>query len=344
MEQLLVQFARFTDRSRYDPTFVSLQSRGALAADIESHQSVVIAMNKSPGLKPSLVVQLAKTLRRIRPSVVHTHNTAGYIYGVAAAALARVPRVIHTRHGQRFDSSNRQTRVFRGLSRWVDYVVGVSSDSRQLTINEGIAESKAKLICNGIDLSRFKPVENRPQGRSVVVARLSPEKDVASLLHALRIARQQASGDAIPISLDVVGDGTERGRLESLATSLALGDAVRFHGMRRDIPELLSQASMFVLPSVTEGISLTLLEAMATGMPVVACRVGGNPEVVVEEQTGILVPPRDPRSLASAMLRIHQDSSLARRFGNAGRRRVEQNFCVRKMVRAYEALYEGKAA
>ena len=335
MEKLLVEFAKFTDRSRYELTFVSLQRRGDLATQIESHRCPVIAMNKTEGLKPALVARLASTLRKIRPDVVHTHNTAGYVYGVAAAAIAGVPRIIHTRHGQRFESSRRQTLLFRSLSRWVDHVVSVSADGCQLTIHEGIPTSKASTICNGVDLARFKFVPNRPRGRAVVVARLSPEKDIATLIRAMEIIRRSSAD----LCLDIVGDGSERESLESLSLALGLSDLVRFHGMRDDVPSVLATASLFVLPSVTEGISLTLLEAMAAGLPVVACDVGGNPEVVADEETGILVPPRDPQAMAEAMLRFHQDSALAQRFGRSGRQRVEQKFCIRGMVRAYESLY-----
>ena len=346
MEKLLVEFARFTDRSQYELTFISLQQRGDLAAQIESHDCSVIAMDKAEGLKPALVARLAKTLRRIKPDVVHTHNTAGYVYGVAAAAMARVPRIIHTRHGQRFDSSRRQTLLFRGLSRWVDHVVSVSMDGRQLTIEEGITSQKASTIGNGVDLTRFNFVQNRPTGqpakRAVVVARLSPEKDIASLIRAMGIL--QSHDHLSKLHLDIVGDGAERSSLESLSQSLELGDVIRFHGMRDDVSSVLATASLFVLPSITEGISLTLLEAMATGLPVVACDVGGNPEVVAHKETGILVPPSDPQAMADAMLWLHQNETLACQYGSAGRERVEQKFCIRKMVRAYETLYSNKAA
>ncbi|WP_442511950.1 glycosyltransferase [Novipirellula sp. SH528] len=340
MEKLLVEFARFTDRTRFELTFVSLQQRGELAAEIESHQWPVIAMDKTDGLKPKLVAQLAGVIRRIKPDVVHTHNTTAYLYGVSAAVIARVPRIIHTRHGQRFDSSRRQTRIFRGLSPWVDRVVSVSSDGSRLTIDEGIAAGKALTICNGVDLDRFSLIHERPRGRVIVVARLSPEKDVASLIKALQLAESNGCS----LTLDVVGNGSERTRLEELTRSLQLGDRVRFYGNRADIPDLLATASMFILPSITEGISLTLLEAMATGLPVVACHVGGNPEVVVDGQTGILVPPRDPAAIANAMQRLDADAVLSRQFGHEGRARVEAKFCVRKMVHAYETLYTGEAA
>lgn len=340
MEKLLVEFARFTDPDRYALTFISLQSRGDLAPQIESQRWPVIAMDKTDGLKPSLVLKLAKTLRRIDPDVVHTHNTAAFVYGVAAAKIAGVSRIIHTRHGQRFNSSRRQTMLFRGLSRFVDHVVSVSADGSERTIAEGISQAKISTIRNGVDLERFPFSGDRPPGRLAVVARLSPEKDIASLIRALDVLHRKD----MPLRLDVVGDGSERPELESLTASLGLQSHVRFHGSRHDIPNVLSDVSIFVLPSITEGVSLTLLEAMASGLPVVACDVGGNPEVVVDEKTGILVPPSNPQAMANAIANLHEGRDRAIAFGIAGRKRVEQEFCIRRMVSAYQNLYHGEAA
>ena len=341
MEKLLVEFARLTDRQRYALTFVSLQHRGELADEIESHQCPVISLDKPEGLRPAIVVRLARKLRKIKPDVVHTHNTAGYVYGVAAAAIAGVPRIIHTRHGQRFQSSRRQTILFRGLSGLVDHVVSVSSDGRQLSIDEGIAATKATTILNGVDLQKFDLCVDRPIGRVAVVARLVPEKDIASLIKAIDIMIRQGA----EVSLDVMfGDGNERQKLEMLSQSLGRGDRIRFHGSRDDIFTVLSNTSIFVLPSITEGISMTLLEAMATGLPVVACHVGGNPEVVKNGETGFLVAPNQPQALADALLKLHHNPSLAKQFGSNGRARVEAKFCARKMVTAYESLYRGEAA
>ena len=340
MEKLLVEFARLTDRDRYKLSFVSLQERGELASQIESHDWPVIAFDKSEGLKPALVVKLASYLRSVAPEILHTHNTAGFVYGVAAGVIAGIPRIIHTRHGQRFESSSRQTRLFRLMSRWVDRVVTVSSDARRLTIEEGIAAEKTIAIRNGVDLDRFSLPAKPSPGRIAVVARLSPEKDIASLVHAVKILEREAAFS----HLDVIGDGRERESLESLVTTLGLSDRVHFHGIRDDIPAVLANASIFVLPSLTEGISLTLLEAMAAGLPVVACKVGGNPEVVQDGESGFLVPPGDPSALAGAILKLYQDSQLAAKLGQAGRRRVEQHFCIHQMIASYENLYRGDAA
>ncbi len=146
-------------------------------------------------------------------------------------------------------------------------------------------------------------------------------------------------GPQYTFRLEIAGDGAIRPQLEALSQSLGLGETIQFLGERNDIPRLLARASMFVLPSITEGVSLTLLEAMAQGLPIVATRVGGNPEVVVDEQTGLLVPAECPQVLAAAMVRVHQDSSLGRDMGLLGRQRVEQQFSIHKMIRQYELQY-----
>src|SRR5207253_10486932 len=139
-----------------------------------------------------------------------------------------------------------------------------------------------------------------PDGPVVMVARMSPEKDAESLVRAAALAARQLPA----FRLEVAGDGACLPALKQLAAGLALGDHVRFLGEVRDVPALLARASLFVLPSQTEGISLTILEAMARGLPVVATCVGGNPEVVEDGRTGLLVPPRDPEALARGILRL----------------------------------------
>ena len=194
-----------------------------------------------------------------------------------------------------------------------------------------------RVLRNGIDLTRFDPPTERREGPVVVVARLSPEKDIDTLLQAASLAvREDAS-----FRLEIAGDGPCMADLQRTTADLGLHDCVRFLGQVREVPALLARAGLFVLPSLTEGVSLTLLEAMASGLAVVATRVGGNPEVVADGETGLLVPPRDPRALAAALLRLRRDDCERRRMEMAGRRRVERYFDVRRMTAAYEKMYLG---
>jgi glycosyltransferase involved in cell wall biosynthesis len=167
------------------------------------------------------------------------------------------------------------------------------------------------------------------------VARLSPEKDIASLLRAVALVVPAAPD----FRLEIAGDGPLRKELQQLAADLRLDRQVRFLGEVSDIPKLLGRSSLFVLPSQTEGISLTILEAMSRGLPVLATSVGGNPEVVESGTSGLLVPAGNPAALAHGLLRLWNNREEGRLMGRAGRRRVETYFDIRDMVAQYERLY-----
>ena len=171
--------------------------------------------------------------------------------------------------------------------------------------------------------------------RAITVARLDPVKDQQTLLRAARTV-----ADRIPdVRIEIVGDGPERGALERLSRELQLQECLRFLGYREDVPSLLRRPQIFILSSISEGISLGLLEAMAAGLPVVATDVGGNREVVVDEVTGLLVPPRSPAALADAVLSLLLDPGRARALGIAGRARLEREFDLGRTVSRYGSLY-----
>jgi len=164
---------------------------------------------------------------------------------------------------------------------------------------------------------------------------LAPVKNHALLLHAWKRVLETVP-DAV---LLVVGNGSTEPATRALAAELGLGDAVRFLGFRLDIPELLQAMDVFVLSSRSEGLSLTLLEAEAAGLPIVATRVGGNPEVVRDGESGLLVPSGEPEPMAAALARLLQDSALRQRWGERGRRLYRDEFTLQAMVRGYERLY-----
>jgi glycosyltransferase involved in cell wall biosynthesis len=207
--------------------------------------------------------------------------------------------------------------------------------------------SRLHTVLNGVDLDQFQPGSDRDPVRRALgispgarvlgtVARLSPEKDQATLLRAFRqLARELPSAH-----LMLVGDGALRSELERLARDLGLAERTHFLGERRDIASLLRAMDVFCLPSLTEGTSLTLLEAMATGLPVVATAVGGNPEVVADQVSGLLVKPGEPDQLAHALLCVFQDGQWARRLGHAGREIVRQRYSMQAMVERYAGIYQ----
>jgi sugar transferase (PEP-CTERM/EpsH1 system associated) len=257
--------------------------------------------------------------------------------------------VIHGEHGRTaLDPEGRNAfrrRVRRLLSPLVNQFVAVSSDLTRWLVEEvRIPCRKVLHIPNGVDTTRFSP-DNRQAGRRAItvpdgwmalgcVGRLEPVKDHASLLQAF--AAVQNDYKAL---LFLVGDGPSRSAIEQQVNALGLESRVRLLGERKDVPLVLKGLDLFFLPSVGEGMSNSILEAMATGLPVVATRVGGNPELVQDDVTGILVEPSAPFALAAAMKRYLDDPELIARHGNAGRARVEAEFSLTRMLNAYESLY-----
>jgi len=338
-ERLLVEFARHADRKRFDLTFVSLSGRGKLSDALEDCGWQVVAMDERPGLRPAISWRLSRLLRRQKIDVLHTHDDRPLLYGGPAARMARVLRHIHTHHhGYLPDVSRRRMMLVRLATKLPDVFVCVSEDSARFLQQQRWISRSSTTVRNGIDLRSFPYQRPREQGPAVTVARLSPEKDIANLLRAVALFAESKPD----FCLEIAGDGPCRKELEALAADLKVMCHVRFLGEVRDVAGLLGRARLFVLPSQTEGISLTILEAMARGLPVVATRVGGNPEVVVDGVSGILVPPRDPAALANGLKQLWGHTDEAAAMGLAGRRRVETHFDIRQMVAAYEDLYRGE--
>ncbi len=336
-ERLLIEMARHRDAARFDWTVIALGKRGTLADQMETLGVRVLTLDTPGGFRPGLWRRLAKLFRAEHFDVVHTHDDRPLLYGMPASWWAGVERRIHTHHHGQLDHITWQQRwLMRLASRYAQRFVCVSNDSARYMIEQGVAAERVSTLWNGIDLARFTYSGPCDHGPIVTVARLSPEKDIANLLHAARRAVVQHPH----ARFEIAGDGPLREDLHRLVSELQLNDHVLFHGEVRDIPALLERARLFVLPSQSEGISLTLLEAMARGLPIVTTAVGGNPEVVEAGATGLLVPARDPEELARAIVEIVGDPERGRQMGLAGRTRVEKSFDIRKMMAAYEAMYQ----
>lgn len=337
LERLLVEFARFHETSQFDSEFLALGEVGQPAHEISQLDRPVHRIDSRAFGKVGLIRELTRFFRAGRYDVVHTHNAFPFLYATIAARLAGVPIVIQSRHGRRFGETWKERIHFSVGGQFCDRVVAVSDDTADLCRQRGSFDSrKVMRIWNGVDLTRFNHRRvNHDRPVAITVARLSPEKDIATMLRATAIVVKHQ-----PLfRLVIVGDGPERANLQRLAERLGIDDSVEFLGERNDVPELLSQAAFFVCSSLTEGVSLTLLEAMATELPVVATSVGGNPEVVIDGETGLLVPPSDPELLAESMFSLLVTPGSWNAFGDAGRARVEEHFCIRSMVEQYESLY-----
>ncbi|XYH97819.1 glycosyltransferase family 4 protein [Sorangium sp. So ce1128] len=355
LERVVLRLLERTSRERFAPVVCALQEPGALADELARLGVPLVVLSRKPGLDPGLPVRLAAWLRREGIRLVHTHNPGPHLYGALAAGLARAasfpgggggPRVIHTKHGRNYPKQKRKVLVNRLAAALTDRVVAVSDDTRAVALEvERVDPAKVVTILNGVDPEVFRPGDARvararlglpASGYHVgCVARLSPEKDHATLLTAFARLRE-VRPDA---HLTVVGDGPVRPALEQQAARLGLGGAVMFTGTRGDVAELLPAFDVFALASLTEGISLTLIEAASAGLPIVATRVGGNPEIVKEGETGLLVAPGSPEPLAAALEAIAVRDDRAE-VGMRGRARVIERFGIDRMVRAYEDLYD----
>ncbi|WP_437755685.1 glycosyltransferase family 4 protein [Sorangium sp. So ce1389] len=358
LERVVLRLLERTSRERFAPVVCALQEPGALADELARLGVPLVVLSRKPGLDPGLPVRLAAWLRREGIRLVHTHNPGPHLYGALAAGLARAasfaggggggggPRVIHTKHGRNYPKQKRKVLVNRMAAALTDRVVAVSDDTRAVALEvERVDPAKVVTILNGVDPEVFRPGDARAARARLgvrdagyhvgCVARLSPEKDHATLLTAFARLRE-VRPDAY---LTVIGDGPVRPALEQQAARLGLGGAVLFTGTRGDVAELLPAFDVFALASLTEGISLTLIEAASAGLPIVATRVGGNPEIVKEGETGLLVSPGSPEPLAAALEAIAVRDDRAE-VGMRGRARVIERFGIDRMVRAYEDLYD----
>ncbi|MDC0749467.1 glycosyltransferase [Polyangium mundeleinium] len=350
LERVVLDLVQGMDRSRFDPMVVALDEPGELAPRLASMDVPLRLLKRGQGLDPSVIGELSELFGREGIDLVHTHNPRPHVHGALAALAARRvtgkrPRVVHTKHGRNYPDDLGRVIANRMASALSDRIVAVSDDARRvaLEIERGSAR-RLVTIRNGVDTRAYKPGD-APRARQALdvpagvlhvgcVARLSAEKDHATLITAFARVRTSHPG----AQLTLVGDGAERASLEALVKKFGLQGAVSFLGHRDDVAALLPGFDLFALASRTEGTSLTLLEAAAAGLPIVATRVGGNPEVVADGETGLLVPAGQPAALADAIGSVWARPDRAR-MGAAGRALVEERYGMGKMLSAYETLY-----
>lgn len=308
--------------------------------DVEVHE-----LHKKPGKDPGTYLRLWRLLRRLRPAMVHTRNT-GVIDCQIVAFLAGVPVRIHGYHGWDVDDlagdDLRRNFLRRACDPFVHCYVAVSRQiGAWMSGSLGIRPERIRQIHNGVDTTRFRPADPAGTANFVIgtVGRLQPVKNQALLIAACgHLSRTRPDlGDRF--ELRIVGDGPERDRLSAALAATGLAGRATITGWQDDVPGMLHGLSVFVLPSLNEGISNTVLEAMATGLPVIATAVGGNAELVQDEETGFLIPGGDAAALAERLARYLDSPALVSRHGSAGRLRAEREFSIARMVDDYDRLY-----
>lgn len=335
------------DRERFEVSVLCLNELGPLAEDLTDAGIPVRLLSTARRPDYWAALRAAAFFRRHRPAIVHTHNTQPLLDAGAGTILARTPALVHTEHGRMFPDKRRYMMAERCLSRFAHRVVCVSRfTAGQLVRYERIPEDRIAIVYNGIgsgdasgpDVAAGKVALGVPAEAPVlgVVARLNPEKGVRYALEAMpRVLR--AVDD---VHLLIVGYGPLEEELKALANGLEVADHVHFLGPRRDVAVLFRLFDIYVLPSVSEGLPLVILEAMAAGKPMVASRVGGVPEAVEDGRTGILVEPERPDRLADALIGLLSDRERRERFGAAARESFGTRFTAKVMAEQYEAIYD----
>ena len=356
LENGVVNLLNHMPPTAYRHAVVALTETTAFRDRISRADVEVIALHKAAGHGIWLYPALYRLFRRLRPAIVHTRNLAA-LEAVVPARLAGVPVCIHGEHGREIDDLDGSRRRYRWMRRayrpFVDQYVALSEDlARYLTQAVRIPAGRVTQLCNGVDANRFavatgptQPPADWPFTRAEhwvlgTVGRMAPVKNPVALARAFVRALQLAPELAGRLRLAIVGDGSQRSEVDAVLAAAGASRLAWLPGERTDIPALMRGFDAFVLPSLAEGISNTVLEAMASGLPVIATAVGGNVELVSPGRTGLLVPPADDDALARAILALAGDRGAAVAMGRAARLEVERRFSLDAMVAAYQQLYD----
>ena len=339
-ERQMIELIRRLDSKRYRVHVVCFRRTGAWLPKVLEHAASVVEFPIRSFLRPSTILQLlrfARWCRRERIAVVQTCDFYANVFGLPGAFLGQVPVRIGSRRELITDKSPRQIALQRWAYRFATAVVANSPAAMQVLESERVPASKLTPIANGVETQAYPARMPRQQlSRVITVANLRPEKNHETLIAAASILLQTHPH----LRFTIVGDGSRRAALEHLAELRGIAHAVEFLGHREDVPALLAEADVFVLPSRSEAFPNGAIEAMAAGLPVVCSAVGGLLDLVTPDRTGLLVDPADPESLAGAIQSLVDDPEKAHALGAAARDEILANYSFERMVHSFENLYD----
>lgn len=357
LEMMLAECIRRIPRQRYRHAIVCISGYSAFAEKIDGTGTPIYSLDKPAGLGLSAHFRLWKLLRTLRPAILHTYCISAVEY-TAMGMLASVPVRMHSEHGRNLNEADGHNIKYNVLRRVMALLmhscVAVSNDLHSwLAEIVRVPRSKISCISNGIDTDRFSPKPTQlpsgparalPPRHFVIgtVGRISEVKNQAVLVDAFVLLLERFRGSGLELSLTIVGDGVLLTALKKKISTLGISHLVWTPGARDDIPEIMKTFSVFVLPSLSEAMPVAVLEAMATGIPVIASRVGGLPDIVKENITGMLVDSPCPELLVEAIAAYAQTPEMGRCHGAAGRKFVEHHHSIDRMVNDYLALYDAR--
>jgi glycosyltransferase involved in cell wall biosynthesis len=338
-ERQMTELIRRLDAARFRVHVACFHREGAWLPRVAERAASIVEFPIHGLARPATVARLwafARWCRRERIAVVQTCDLYANIFGLPGAAMAGVPVRIGSRRELNPDKSPGQIALQRQAYRAATKVVANSPAARAILEREGVATESIAVIPNGVDCAAFPARRARRPIRTVLtVANLRPEKSHETLISAAAAL----AGDLPELRFRIAGDGPRRAALEALVRDRGLTSRVEFLGHREDIPSLLADADVFVLPSRSEAFPNSAIEAMAAGLPVVASATGGLVDLVDHARTGLLVPPGDSARLALALRRLAADPARAAAMGEAGRDDVRQRYSFERMVDGFQSLY-----
>lgn len=346
-ERLVVETVKAL-RPRFRMAVCCLDEAGALAEELTAIGIPVSVLGRTPGFHPTLGRQIAQIAGKHGASILHCHQYTPFVYGSCARVWHPGARVIFTEHGRLFDQEpSAKRRLANRLLRTVpDRVYTVSHDLKSHLVAEAFHEHQVRVLHNGVKPAAATTAGDRTVARDLLgipsdafvvgaVGRLDPVKGIDTLIEAMRAVRARCDNALLVL----VGDGPEQKRLAGEVQRRHLGGTVCFAGYRSDVRTIMPAFDVYVNASTTEGISLTILEAMSSGLPVVATAVGGTPEIVVEDETGLLVPAGDAAAMAAAIVALRSRPDRRAQLGKLGRQRVASTFSFDRMVEEYASAY-----
>lgn len=355
MENGLVNLINHMPESRFRHAVACVEGYSTFRQRVKRQDVEVIALHRSQVGIGRVRREIYRICRRLRPTIVHSRNLSG-LDALLPARLAGVPRRVHGEHGWDVNDLRgdkwRPTFLRRLHRPLVDRYIVVSKDlERYLIQRVGVPRERVTHVCNGVDIHRFSPAANKPVGLLPAwlaqpgtlvfgtIGRIQPVKDHATLIRAFAGLLRSSSEFESRARLVIVGDGPLQATLRELAKSLGVAQFTWFAGPADNVPEVLSAFDVFVLPSLAEGISNTILEAMASGLPVLATAVGGNVEIVEDGRTGRLFKAGDVDSLTALLVEYSTNTALRREHASAARQVAVERFDLITMVAKYQAIY-----
>ena len=344
MENGLVNILTRSNDAVFDSHVCCLEKIGTLGERLSSSKTHIYNMEKKPGFSIGLILNLAKLLRKKKIDIIHTRCWATLLYGFFAGKLAHVPIHIHGEHGVFNLEYGRRVKLYKFFINHIDRILTVSESlKREIIAITGISPDAITPIINGVDTDKFFP---RPRhalryglqlkDSDIVIGSVGRLENVKNYQAIIRCVSQFNHTSVKGI---LVGDGPQRAKLENYVAKLQLQDRFFFLGKRTDVEKLLPAFDIFVCSSLSEGLSNTILEAMACGLPVIATRVGGNPEIVSHGKTGYLVDVDSSDEMLTSCKHLVNNQDLACSLGKYGRDVVMKRYSLQKMVHEYENVY-----